>query len=77
MMFLGLFLFIPVLYFILRRPADSYYSGSHTGCCASDHDMHDNMNRSDASKARAILDSRYARGEISDDEYKTKKANLG
>jgi len=65
----GFFILVMILYFIFRRP----YGMHGMGCCAPGHNDTD---QSDSNSARSILDTRYVNGEISDEEYKTKKANL-
>jgi uncharacterized membrane protein len=42
-----------------------------------EHVMRNEWQQPDSGSARSILDNRYANGEISDEEYKTRKANLG
>ena len=76
-MLLGLILIGVLLYFIFSGPYGAYAHG-----CGMRSHMHgmgphpDSRDDSGGNSARAILDERYVKGEISDEEYKTKKANL-
>jgi uncharacterized membrane protein len=74
---IGLIILGLILYLIFRRP----YGMHKAGCCGTVHGHgmgthYGNQGGSEPNNARAILDERYVKGEISDDEYKTKKANL-
>ena len=78
MMFFGFILFLLLLYFIFRTPMYARQSGDWHSMW---HDrgpmhMHDGKWDAESNKAREILDERYVKGEIGDEEYKAKKANL-
>jgi putative membrane protein len=63
-----------ILFLVFRRPA---YRGYAAGCCHPGHPHGpEGPNGPEGRSARDILDERYAKGEIGDEEYKTKRANL-
>ena len=78
---LGIILTILVIFIIVRiiirvSHHDTYHHQHHMGMGHHDCCNWNNEEDSSYSSAKKILDERYARGEINDEEYKNKKANL-
>lgn len=74
-MMIGFLILVLILFFVFRRPYGTYHVRD---CCMPGYGMRgENQTQSEKNNARAILDERYVKGELTDEEYKTKKANLG
>jgi Predicted membrane protein len=74
----GFLIVIMIIGFIIRAIVFAAHGGSWRRYHMHRHHRRweDWMEQDDSAEARKILDERYAKGEIDDEEYKRKKENL-